>query len=83
MEPEVGWVDTVSAGGALFLRGGLGFVPVQPGNPELVGDQIPVDLVVNCILAAGLVSVEVYYLKLLTKALCLSTSSSTASLPQV
>ena len=53
MEPEAGWVDTVSAGGALFLTGGLGFMPVQPGNPELVGDQIPVDLVVNCILAAG------------------------------
>ena len=52
-EPEPGWVDTVSAGGALFLTGGLGFMPVQPGNPDLIGDQIPVDLVVNCILIAA------------------------------
>ena len=52
-EPEPGWVDTVSAGGALFLTGGLGFMPVQPGNPQLVGDQIPVDLVVNCVLNAA------------------------------
>jgi len=52
-EPEPGWVDTVSAGGALFLTGGLGFMPVQPGNPDLVGDQIPVDMVVNCVLGAA------------------------------
>ena len=28
-------------------------MPVQPGNPDLVGDQIPVDMVVNCVLAAA------------------------------
>ncbi|EKX41704.1 hypothetical protein GUITHDRAFT_55447, partial [Guillardia theta CCMP2712] len=52
-EPAPGWVDTVSAGGALFLSGGMGFMPVQSGDPELVGDQIPVDLVTNAILVAA------------------------------
>lgn len=52
-EPVPGWVDTVSAGGAMYLSGGLGFMPVQPGNEKMIGDQIPVDLVVNTIIAAA------------------------------
>ncbi|KAJ1482334.1 hypothetical protein T484DRAFT_1804101 [Baffinella frigidus] len=43
--PRDRWVDTVSAGGAMYLSGGLGLMQVCPGDPNLVGDQIPVDLV--------------------------------------
>ena len=39
-EPVPGWVDTVSAGGAMYLSGGLGLLPVMRGRPELIGDQV-------------------------------------------
>ncbi len=34
-------MDTVSAGGAMYLSGGLGLLPVMRGNPAMVGDQVP------------------------------------------
>ncbi len=33
-------MDTVSAGGAMYLSGGLGLLPVMHGNPHMVGDQV-------------------------------------------
>lgn len=47
-----GWVDTVSAAGALFLLGGLGVVSHVKGDPYNIGDLIPVDYVSDYILVA-------------------------------
>ncbi len=49
-EPHLGWVDNVSAAGALFLLGGIGIVNYVKGNPNNIGDLIPVDLVADFIL---------------------------------
>lgn len=52
-EPVEGWVDNVSAAGAIFLLGGLGIVNHVRGNPENIGDLIPVDFVSDYILVAA------------------------------
>uniref|UniRef100_A0A0G4HW80 Phospholipid/glycerol acyltransferase domain-containing protein n=2 Tax=Chromera velia TaxID=505693 RepID=A0A0G4HW80_9ALVE len=49
--PMAGWVDTVSAAGALFLTASLGVVKVVRGDQDLVGDLVPCDLVANAIVA--------------------------------
>jgi hypothetical protein len=49
----LGWVDNVSAAGALFLLGGLGIVNFVKGDPNNIGDLIPVDLVSDFILIAA------------------------------
>ena len=46
-EPVPGWIDTLSAAAAVFTAGSLGMLNLLPGNPNGVGDIIPVDLVVN------------------------------------
>ena len=46
-EPVPGWIDTLSAAAAVFTAGGLGMINLLPGNPNGVGDIIPVDFVVN------------------------------------
>lgn len=51
-DPIQGWVDNVSAAGALFLLGGMGIVNYVRGNPNNIGDLIPVDYVTNYILVA-------------------------------
>jgi hypothetical protein len=43
-------VDNVSAAGAVFLLGGIGIVNHVKGNPNNIGDLIPVDLVADFIL---------------------------------
>ena len=53
-EPMPGWIDKVGAGATLFLASGLGHLSILQGYPEVVGDQIPVDMVTNVILAAVL-----------------------------
>lgn len=52
-EPVPGWVDTISAAGAIILLGGIGFLTHIPGSNKVTGDQIPVDFVTNCILASS------------------------------
>ena len=53
-EPYAGWIDKVGAGATLFLASGLGMLSILQGNPDGVGDQIPVDIVANVILCAPL-----------------------------
>ena len=52
-DPLPGWVDTVSAAGALYLLGGIGLIQVTHGNKHVVGDQVPVDYVVDSIIVAA------------------------------
>lgn len=53
-EPIPGWIDKVGAGATVFLASGMGQLSLLQGNGETVGDQIPVDMVTNVILAAVL-----------------------------
>ncbi|KNC50978.1 fatty acyl-CoA reductase 1 [Thecamonas trahens ATCC 50062] len=52
-EPFPGWVDAVSAGGALYLFAGVGVLQFGNGDASLIGDQIPVDYVSNFVLTAA------------------------------
>ena len=52
-DPFIGWIDTVSAAGALFLLGGLGIVRHLEGIATNIGDQIPVDFVADWIIVSG------------------------------
>ena len=52
-DPVPGWIDTVSACGALILFSGIGIVKVLPGSLDIVGDQIPVDYVADLIIVAA------------------------------
>ena len=52
-QPTPGWVDTVSASGAVYLSSGLGLVSLLKGYNSKIGDQIPVDLVVNAVICAA------------------------------
>lgn len=51
-EPMQGWVDTLSAAGALSLVGGSGLINYFPGDTDITCDIIPVDYVSNSILVA-------------------------------
>lgn len=51
-EPFPGWIDTVSAAATFYLAGGLGFLQFSLGKRNFVGDQIPVDTVVNAAITA-------------------------------
>eukprot|EP00750_Incisomonas_marina_P014133 INCI17608.4.p1 GENE.INCI17608.4~~INCI17608.4.p1 ORF type:complete len:1235 (+),score=194.75 INCI17608.4:93-3707(+) len=53
-EPVPGWVDNVSAAGAVFLAGGLGLLKIIPGDMRGIADIVPVDTVVNYILVSAL-----------------------------
>eukprot|EP01065_Artemidia_motanka_P025805 TRINITY_DN30762_c0_g1_i1.p2 TRINITY_DN30762_c0_g1~~TRINITY_DN30762_c0_g1_i1.p2 ORF type:complete len:569 (+),score=201.29 TRINITY_DN30762_c0_g1_i1:84-1790(+) len=52
-EPVPGWVDTLSASGALFLTSGLGVVREVHVDTKAYADIIPVDYVVNGLLLVG------------------------------
>eukprot|EP01062_Namystynia_karyoxenos_P005067 TRINITY_DN11789_c2_g1_i1.p1 TRINITY_DN11789_c2_g1~~TRINITY_DN11789_c2_g1_i1.p1 ORF type:complete len:588 (+),score=177.22 TRINITY_DN11789_c2_g1_i1:96-1859(+) len=52
-EPMPGWVDTLSASGALFLTSGLGLVQEVHADVRALADIVPVDYVVNGLLLAG------------------------------
>lgn len=52
-DPFTGWVDTISAAGALYFLGGIGLLKVVQGNFKNVGDQIPVDFVSDTIIVAA------------------------------
>jgi len=51
-EPCPGWVDVVSAAGAVYITAGLGVLNFLPGDPNSIADIVPVDYVVNAMLAA-------------------------------
>jgi len=53
VEPVPGWIDSISAVAAAVLFGGLGIMHSLVGDPEVVADIIPVDMVVNGILLAA------------------------------
>ena len=52
-DPIPGWVDTVSAAGAIYLSVGLGLLKMIYGREKKIGDQIPVDIVVNIVICAA------------------------------
>ena len=52
-DPFIGWVDSISAAGAVMLLGGLGIIRHLEGKATNIGDMIPVDFVVDWIIAAG------------------------------
>jgi len=54
-EPVPGWVDCVSAMGAVIVSQALGIVKVCPGNPRNIADLVPLDHCVNemCVAAAA------------------------------
>ncbi len=51
-EPTPGWVDVISAAGAVYIAVGMGVIKFLPGSPKNVGDVIPVDYVANAIIAS-------------------------------
>jgi thioester reductase-like protein/1-acyl-sn-glycerol-3-phosphate acyltransferase len=52
-EPVPGWIDAVSAAAALYLCAGTGLVSCIHGSVHVVGDQVPVDYVVDSLLIAA------------------------------
>ena len=51
-EPVPGWIDVISAAGAVYLSVGLGVIKFLPGSPSTMGDIVPVDYVCNVALGA-------------------------------
>lgn len=51
-DPFPGWIDSISAIAALVLFSGVGLVRYIYGQPKQVLDIVPVDIVVNIIIAA-------------------------------
>lgn len=52
-EPVPGWIDAVSAAAALYLCAGTGLVSCIHGSVGVIGDQVPVDYVVDTLLIAA------------------------------
>mmetsp|Transcript_7225 Transcript_7225/g.30754 ORF Transcript_7225/g.30754 Transcript_7225/m.30754 type:complete len:1117 (+) Transcript_7225:69-3419(+) len=52
-EPTPGWLDTVSAASALYVTAGMGIMKFMLARrPDRIGDQVPVDIVSNALIAA-------------------------------
>lgn len=51
-EPFPGWTDSLGLMSGLYAIAGHGILRDLPINPQLIGDQIPVDFVSNQLLAA-------------------------------
>lgn len=54
-EPVPGWTDSLGFLGGCYALAGHGILHEWPLNPKLIGDQIPVDLAANQLLAALMV----------------------------
>jgi len=52
-QPFPGWMDSIAAAAALYMFVGLGIIREVQSNPNLIGDTIPVDIVVANILTAS------------------------------
>jgi alcohol-forming fatty acyl-CoA reductase len=46
-EPFPGWTDSIGLAGGLYLLAGLGLLREIPGDPNNIGDIVPVDIVTN------------------------------------
>lgn len=46
-DPNIGWIDTVSAASAVYLLGGIGVIKFLEGDVNIVFDQVPVDFVAD------------------------------------
>jgi hypothetical protein len=53
LEPFPGWIDSIAAAAALFMLIGLGIIHEIKGNWKVIGDTVPVDVVVATIIAAS------------------------------
>ena len=53
MHPAPGWIDGFKMADPIIRAYGLGQIPEFPGIPEGISDIIPVDMVVNAILAVA------------------------------
>ncbi len=51
--PVPGWVDNISASGAIFLFAGLGVLKHLNGKENIIGDNVPVDYVSDFTIAVG------------------------------
>ncbi|OEH76515.1 NAD-binding domain 4 domain-containing protein [Cyclospora cayetanensis] len=51
--PKRGWVDNVNATGGMLLLCALGILKCLPANPQLIGDQVPVDVVADSLIVCG------------------------------
>ncbi|KAL8432915.1 hypothetical protein Efla_006716 [Eimeria flavescens] len=51
--PKRGWIDNVNATGGMLLLCALGILKCLPANPELIGDQVPVDVVADALVVCG------------------------------
>ncbi|KAL8272083.1 hypothetical protein Esti_004018 [Eimeria stiedai] len=51
--PKRGWVDNVNATGGMLLLCALGILKCLPANPDLIGDQVPVDVVADSLIVCG------------------------------
>jgi hypothetical protein len=51
-EPVPGWVDVISAAGAIYMSVGFGVLKMLPGSSTHVADCVPADYVVNAMIAA-------------------------------
>ncbi len=65
-EPEPGWLDGFRMADPIIVGFGKGRLPDFPGDPDIILDIIPVDFVVNAILAAAMQTyhhrgIEVYH----------------------
>lgn len=49
-EPFPGWTDSITLAGGIYLIAGLGVLRELPGDQNMIGDQVPVDIVANQIL---------------------------------
>lgn len=52
-DPFPGWIDNVGATSAIYLFGGMGILKIASGDPDLIADQIPVDMVADSAIVAG------------------------------
>jgi nucleoside-diphosphate-sugar epimerase len=57
-DPEPGWIEGFRMGEPILFGYGKGRVPDFPGHPDIVIDFVPVDFVVNAILAILAVAAE-------------------------
>nr|CEL73797.1 TPA: NAD-binding domain-containing protein [Toxoplasma gondii VEG] len=51
--PRRGWIDNLNATGGMFLLCALGVLKCLPANPNLIGDNVPVDTVADALIVSG------------------------------
>ncbi|CBZ52355.1 hypothetical protein NCLIV_021430 [Neospora caninum Liverpool] len=51
--PRRGWIDNLNATGGMFLLCALGVLKCLPANPNIIGDNVPVDVVADALIVSG------------------------------